>query len=418
MDNLTKLIGEEHSLQKMSRALADIARREHPAAVGALHVTCADEVERECAEAFQRGFVQHLLPELKYSKQSAFRIGNLGGRYEWGAIRLAEQHFAPPPGRSGVCLIVAKVNAHVGVVDGESRTRNGDAASERYGAFMRQGGESECCGMLASILAGGRSPFGDQMRELFHAEGKDRLAAFGPKGDVSPELAPLYIAIASARLQARQVMLDVQDHTVDAPILYLIAPCVTLNRREHDTEILCGLYTADYRTAKRREEYQGLGDDASLYRLTVKSGRLHVSEDEADDPRVARDHRALVLEEWRRRRHRERSGLSKQAAEEMKRVLPSRDLNGLRKSGMARAALKASIPFLAEVTPASAAVLLFAYGAAGMYHVYRAHRLARDLESDTEAREMLDEVHAHIDNLSDEQAQAVAQALAHEYGVQ
>ena len=31
------------------------------AAVGAMHITCADESERECADAFQHGFVRYML---------------------------------------------------------------------------------------------------------------------------------------------------------------------------------------------------------------------------------------------------------------------------------------------------------------------------------------------------------------------
>ena len=43
----------------------------------------------------------------------------------------------------------------------------------------------------------------------------------------------------------------------------IVLPSVTFNVAGRDNEILCGVYVADDRTAKRRVEYRGLGDDPS-----------------------------------------------------------------------------------------------------------------------------------------------------------
>ena len=61
MDRLRGLIGHERSLREIAQALHFWTQSLSPAAVGALHVTCSDESENECVDAFQHGFVQYLL---------------------------------------------------------------------------------------------------------------------------------------------------------------------------------------------------------------------------------------------------------------------------------------------------------------------------------------------------------------------
>lgn len=56
----------------------------------------ADEIENECAKVFHDEFAEPLLPRLKFARPAAFRLANLGARYEWGAVPMAEAHFAAP----------------------------------------------------------------------------------------------------------------------------------------------------------------------------------------------------------------------------------------------------------------------------------------------------------------------------------
>ena len=79
MELLHNLVGRERSLREVAQVICFWAQRQNAAAVGALHVTCSDESERECAEAFQQGFVQYMLPSLKFARHSAFQLSNLGG---------------------------------------------------------------------------------------------------------------------------------------------------------------------------------------------------------------------------------------------------------------------------------------------------------------------------------------------------
>jgi hypothetical protein len=271
MEELLKLIGREFTVRKISQTLCDVADKLRPGIVGAMHITCADESEHECVQAFQKGFVQHHLPELKFAHQSAFRISNLGGRYDWGAIGIVEKHFVLPDDRKSFKLIVVKVNSHVGVIS--------ENDEEYYGFYKRYGSNSSCCGALYALMTGEQGPYIDELRNLFRSEGKERLKILMNVGQVAPKHRGLYAAVVSAGLQARQVTADIRNHTPSGPTLYLIVPCVTLNRLEIDTEILCGVYTADHRSGEPCEEYTGLGDDPSTYSLSIQNRRIFIKDE-------------------------------------------------------------------------------------------------------------------------------------------
>ena len=97
---LHDLIGRECKLEGTCGLLRDFVAELGPAAVGAHHVTCSDETERECAEVFHRWFAGRMLPDLKSAARAAFRTVNLGGRYERGSAQIAEEHFTAPAARS------------------------------------------------------------------------------------------------------------------------------------------------------------------------------------------------------------------------------------------------------------------------------------------------------------------------------
>ena len=168
MTELLDLVGQERSLREVAQTIHAWAQAQNVAEVGALHVTCSDESERECAEALQRGFVDYLLPTLKFARRSAFQLSNLGGRYEWGAAPLAENHFLTDRSRTGYTLLVAKVNAHVAFEEVPDAT--GAIAPFRLGVWDRYGRDSTSCGALNSLVAGKRSPSLDDLREDFGSE--------------------------------------------------------------------------------------------------------------------------------------------------------------------------------------------------------------------------------------------------------
>ncbi len=269
LSRLSTMVGCEHRLDDVNRALREYARQVAAPVVGAVHVTCADESEWECSDSFQRCVVDILLPTLRSAEKAAFRLFNLGGRYESGALAVAESHFATPESRTSYKLLIVKLNSHVGVLGG--------ADERRYGKMARYETESTACGALHALLAGGEKPFLQDLRRTFCA-GHDRLAALRDPQHVPPAWRSLFVALVNARLQADQIAAEIEEHAPLTPTLYAVASCVTFNRVDSDTEFLVGLHTADGRHGPARCTYWGLGDDPARYRPRYDNGRLFVSE--------------------------------------------------------------------------------------------------------------------------------------------
>jgi hypothetical protein len=269
MDVLRQWIGIEQPLDEFNRGLRDIVTSFQAPVVGALEVCCSDESELECMAAFQTHFVEHLLPDLKRAARAPFRTCNLGARYEWGSIRVAEQHFALPESADAFKVMVVKINGHVCVQD----TANGP----HFGPMQRYDTDSCACGALHATIDGGNLPALAELRDTL-MEGSDRLATLRDPRRVDPAHRYLFAAIVSARLQARRALQDIRTHTPQTPTLYLVLPCVTLNRPGPDSALLCGYYIADQRIGIGEDEaYIGLDDEPADYRLEVTGGRLRVS---------------------------------------------------------------------------------------------------------------------------------------------
>lgn len=404
-ERLYDLLGVEKELNEAARILRHYAQSEKPPVIGAMHITCSDEAERECVEAFQRNFVRYLLPSLKFSSKAAFRTSNLGGRYEWGSVRIAEDHFALAKGAAEWKLLVVKINAHVSVEPSPE--------GARFGRMGRYKTESVYCGAIDAVLSGADAPFADELGAAYGFEGFDRLATLRDAKRVDPTLKNLYGAVVGARVQARRAMLDVQDYEPCSPTLYMILPCVTLNRKGHDTEILCGIYTADHRVSgEPHYEYCGLGDRPERYVLGNEASVLTIKDPEIHIPRNARDHRSLVLEEWRRQ-----GGDKPPTDERLLRAV--RDATADRKhhhSAHSKLVLKALLAVVGQIAPIPAAILLFGEGLVNIHHTAKAHQLAREAQGDGVARELLGDIAQRVDTLDPDQAKHLVELLLNEYG--
>ena len=398
MDNLLHLIGREGSLHEVTRAIRNEAQSLHAPVVGALHVTCSDESERECLDAFQQGLVKDLLPSLKFARSSAFRVATLGARYEWGAARIAEEHFATEASVGHFKVMLIKVNAHVALET--------DGHALRFGQMHRYRRPSSYCGALHALLNGERDlPALQDLDEAFRSEGLDRLAVLNDPDRVDPSLRPLYAAVAGARLQARRVMLDIQDDVPTTPTVFLVHPCVTLNRTHEDTELLCGTYRADYRGPEPTYEYLGLGDDPGAYALDLDHGMIHVTDAGREQIRAARDHRKLVARELQKRPP------GAYARDPRLRDLAARSGAAARGGPGSKLMLNSLLLLLGEIAPGPAAVLLFAEGIAEIYHVYRAHRIAGNRAEAADATHILHDVQRRIDHMTDEEAEKTVRLL-------
>ena len=65
MKRLHDLVGGEHDLAEVSREIRSAVRGLGATGVGGFLVTCSDESEYECSQAFERGFAfgQEAVPE-------------------------------------------------------------------------------------------------------------------------------------------------------------------------------------------------------------------------------------------------------------------------------------------------------------------------------------------------------------------
>jgi len=399
-DALQERFGVEQPLHTAERGLRSYVQTLRPPVVGALHLTCSDEAEYEVASIFRRDFVRTLLPALHFDDKSPFRTANLGARYEWGSIRIAEQRFSQARGADEWKLMILKINAHVGVdpIDGEPA----------FGRLDRYGQASPCCGFLHALVAGRPHPYMEELLDAFGTDGVDRLATLR---EAPLDHRALLTAAVAARLQARRAMLDVQDHTFATPTVTMILPYVSFNRRHHDSEMLIGTYVCDKREAGRLDEYCGLGDLPAEYRLSTTESGVRLEDPDMRRPRPARDHRRLILEEWKARR----GEVELRTDDRLSRaVLAAR----ARKPGehqLSRAALKTLLGAAAAVSPVPAALLLFGEGALAIHHATKANRLLREAEGDAAARAMLVDVQHRLDELDAVETQHLLDLLAHEY---
>lgn len=271
MDSLDTLIGVETPLAAVSGALRAHAKDVGAKVVGAYHVCCSDESECLCTATLDQEFVCQLLPDLKPGCCGAFHTVNLGARYEWGAVRIAEEHFATPSAREGFKFLLVKVNSHAAVQPVED--------GWRYGRLQRYGNESACCGALAALFEGSLLPAIVELRELFAADGLDRLALLADPRIVEPRYRALLTAIVSAHLQAASVVADIQQFQPASPTTFLVLPCVTINRPGPDTEIVVGQFGIDRAGTKADVHYIGLGNDPRGYRAHHQEDRVVLSDE-------------------------------------------------------------------------------------------------------------------------------------------
>jgi hypothetical protein len=271
MSSLRNLVGREHELERVSLALNQFAQELRPGVIGAYQISCSDESERECVEAFHERFVRPLLPELKFWSKSSFRTANLGARYEEGAVPIIEDHFSTPAAAQSFKLLVVKLNAHVSVTD--------QSDGPVYGQMSRYESDSVYCGAIHAVLTGAELPFAQELRAAFASGGKDRIGYLTT--EVPARHRPLLAAISSAMLQSERVVGAIKRHSPLTPTVYVVCGCVTLNRAGADTELLCGIHVIDQRTGSTGHEHLGLDTDPAAYRLTTDLGKLVVTNGEA-----------------------------------------------------------------------------------------------------------------------------------------
>lgn len=391
IDDLSPLFGVEQSLDQVNYALKSAVRSQRPAFVGAMHLTCSDEAEHEAAESFQRCFAQDMLPRLKHGQQGPFRSASLGGRYDWGSIRIAEANFAATPGKGEYKMMVVRVSSHCA-----AHRNHGDI---KYGHFTRYGRASHACGALNGLLTGATMPFAQQLHEAFASEGNDRINYL--RAQVPIELRMLYGAVSLARLQARSVAIDAQDHVPATPTVYVIVHSVNLHKHEKDTELVGGMYVIDRRGDKAHDYYHGIGDDPANYTMQERHGIVHVADGQPLETRTARNHRKLIP----------KASYKLPRDPRVEQILNRAGDPRTADVHATRAIAQTLLLLLAELTPVPAALTLFATGAAGVYNVYRAHEIVSNVRADSKSREILLNLHDRLDHMPPERARQIVEVL-------
>lgn len=283
MEELLDLIGLESDLCSATTALRRAVEREHPTVVGALHVTCSDEAEWETAAAFQRDFVERLLPSLKLGQKAAFRSVNLGSRYESGACRVMVHHFAlaePEHLNQDVLqTYVVKVNSHVGILE----TADGPV----FGQFLRFGQPSACCGALSAAVAVNRDTPGFADTPAF-ADIAESLAAIPDHAaayvheNVTVSLRMLYCAVLHAQWQALAATRELERAVAElreVRVRCYVVAAVTVNHPGPDSEITVGFTRFDKPPGGPtcRLETHGLGLDPRRYQAAFDLSRIRIT---------------------------------------------------------------------------------------------------------------------------------------------
>jgi hypothetical protein len=200
------------------------------------------------------------------------------------------------------------------------------------------------------------------------------------------------------------VIVDIQNYQALSPTVYLVLPCVSLNHDGADTEIVVGLYVADDRDGKMHVAYEGLGDDPREFTIEQEKDLVKVNDPHVDQCRLARDHREQVLQTWLKRR-----ADAEGSSEQLKKL--REQFMGADASALTSIALKSSLLMLAEVMPIPVAIMLFAHGAVGAHHMYRAHRLSQNQGDAIDAKQIINEMRARVEDMDSSEIRAHLERL-------
>jgi hypothetical protein len=66
----------------------------------------------------------------------------------------------------------------------------------------------------------------------------------------------------------------------ESPTVFLILPCVTINRDEPDNEVVVGQYGVDATGSELNIKYRGLGTMPLEYRVEFERGLLKITDDQ------------------------------------------------------------------------------------------------------------------------------------------
>jgi hypothetical protein len=295
LQDLERLLGQEVSLDVFHGTLRRSAQAlRSTGEVGTMLVTCSDEFLGEVRAAFARDVARPLTAHQMVGSKGIFAVSNLGGRVEPGAIALADEHFGARSSSSAPRLLLVVLFAHVG------RILEGHEA--RYGFVDRFGARSPCCGALTHLLeppestAAVRHPWFDQLTAFF---GPRRLETL--RQDRSP-LRLVRAAAIHAVLQSETALADLLREGPRSPARILMACSVAVNQPGTDGALLAAFLHLRYDGTLLHVEGGGaLRSTPEALEVAQEQGRLRVRvAPESQEPRTLAVERSAeqLAERW------------------------------------------------------------------------------------------------------------------------
>jgi len=231
-DALAAITGRELELGLLSTTLSDVVGEVTWPTIGAVHITCADEAQQRVIDKVQELLVEPHVTPMASGERTAFRLVNLGGHHEFGALAIAEDHWAGGHDTDhGPKLMVVRADAHVGV----DHDPTGAAV---YGRFLRFEHSSIACGALAAVLRGvamrGAEGFVDQ-----EIRARRILDAFDERTRM------LAAAICRAELSANDCVDEIAGMAPASPTVWLVVATVTLNHPDRHSSMLTSVRVVD-----------------------------------------------------------------------------------------------------------------------------------------------------------------------------
>lgn len=417
MREFERLIGFETPLDHFHGALRRAAQSVQPVrGYGMVQVTCSDEFQGEIRASFERNVARPLMSGAIDGHRTTFALANMGGRLEAGALALAQNHFQAGDPRAPARLLVVEITAHVGL----RQTSTG----KQWGYVERFGTTSECCGALSTLIANTtttaavRHPWFDQLSRFF---GPDRLGVL--RADASPTRM-LTAAIVHAVLQAESAVTDLLREPPSTATHVLVAPLVVINQTGLEQTIPVGVH---HLLSDGREiavlHGKSLRSTPAALRFGSDAGRLHVTSDEGLESTGER--RAIVAHphfaEQLRAVHAADDEKSREKARLVQQALKRTEVHvdRMRKHpqawrAYARPMLRGLIQGLSVVAPeVGVAALLFEVGRDAA-HAQHLKRLLERGPSSEEARKVLHDLEADIQQLGHREAQDVLEILMQE----
>ncbi len=409
---LERSLGVEVALDVFHGTLRRAAQGLHERAeCGTMLVTCSDEFMGEVRGAFARDVARPLTAQQMIGSRGTYAVANLGGRFEPGAIALADEHFARRPGSHAPQTLLIELATHVG------RRRKGHESA--YGEIDRFGRVSACCGALARLLeappetAAVKHPWFDQLSAFF---GPARLEAL--RGDHA-SMRLTKAAIVHAVLQAESAIADLMREPPLQPRDVLLVGIVAVNQPGVDGALPVAVHHLRFDGEwLHMESGAALRSTPAALEVEERGGRLAVrSLEEASRPSgavsVARLHEVSAalppLQEPR-----ERAALQRRLQRVRQDVTRAKRHPGAWRA-RARPLLRGLVQGLSIVTPEVGLAVFALQAGADAVKAEHVRKLLREGPRREEARETLRHVEAQLQQLSHAEAQDILDVLVAEH---